>query len=65
MVLLCFHAGIKKYVVGLIIKTSSDATNVEVSGGVQRALQTVEWCLVAVRACGIGGWIYTVVWSHV
>ncbi len=29
--LLCFISGIKKYVVGLIIKTSSDAANVEVS----------------------------------
>ena len=29
---ICLCAGIKKYVVGLIIKTSSDATSVEVSG---------------------------------
>lgn len=28
---ICVSAGIKKYVVGLIIKTSSDASNVEVS----------------------------------
>lgn len=33
---ICLCAGIKKYVVGLIIKTSSDAATVEVSEAAQR-----------------------------